>query len=188
MIDLKAIALVVSVGTALEWGGLPTSATAAVDRSYPANEEQLLLAHFDPVVMEQLNQAIRDNPDHVEAYLQRGLARNHLENYQGAIADFSEVIRIQPKNLDAYNYRGTIYYHLGEYQKALADYNQALKLSTEFPILFYNRGYVRRELGDLEGAIADFQRGASLSQAQGDLVTYQEAVKIINQLQQTSGS
>lgn len=143
----------------------------------------MVRAHFDPEVMEMLNETIRNDPNNVAAYLERGLARNHLENYRGAIADFTEVIRIQPDNIDAHNYRGTIYYHLGEYDKALADYNRALELG-EFAILYFNRGYVHHAQGDLEAAIADFERGANLSQEQGDMLIYQEARHFIEQLEQ----
>lgn len=167
-------------GAAIACGLLFTPAAIAA----PTFEEPQLLAHFDPALMEALNEAIRADPDNIDAYLQRGLAHNHLEDYQRAIADFSEVLRIDPENVDAYNFRGTIYFRLGQHQQALADYNRALQLDPEFPILYYNRGYVRLDLGDRAGAIADFQQGADLSARQGDTAISEQAQAIARQIQQ----
>lgn len=139
-------------------------------------------AHFDPALMELLNQAIADDPNNATAYLQRGLAFNHLEEYDRAIADFSAAIRIDPTLVDAYNFRGTLLYRDGQLQQALADFNRALELAPEFAVAYFNRGYVRRDLGDIPGAIADFERGADLSEQQGDLATATQARAILSEL------
>ena len=135
------------------------------------SENHLMIAHVNPEVMRMINEAIKNNPNDPQPYLQRGLAYNHLEKYQKALDDFSQVIALDPNNVDAYNFRGTMYFRLGDYEKALADYNQAMDINPDYALLYFNRGYVKVELGEIESAIADFQKGATLSKKQGDLET-----------------
>jgi tetratricopeptide (TPR) repeat protein len=147
------------------------------------SEQNLMMAHVNPAVMKAIKEAIKEDPNDPEPYLQRGLAYNHLEKYDKAIDDFTHVIELDPDNVDAYNFRGTMYFRLGEYEKALADYNQAMKIDPEYALLYFNRGYVKAELENIESAIADFEKGASLAKKQGDLNTYEQAQNIIEQLQ-----
>ena len=143
---------------------------------------EILLAHVNPEVMRILNEAIAKNPDDPQPYLQRGLAFNHLEEYQKAIQDFNQVIKLDSDNVDAYNFRGTMHYRLGHYQKALADYNQAMAIDPDYALLYFNRGYVKVELGEIESAIADFDKGANLAKKQGDLNTYEQAQALIEKV------
>lgn len=145
-------------------------------------ESESLVAHVNPEVMRILNEAIENNPDDPQPYLQRGLAFNHLEAYQKALQDFNQVIRLDPDNVDAYNFRGTMHYRLGNYQQALADYNQAMKIDPDYALLYFNRGYAKVELGNIESAIADFEKGANLSKQQGDLNTYHQAQALIEKV------
>ncbi|AFZ42578.1 Tetratricopeptide TPR_1 repeat-containing protein [Halothece sp. PCC 7418] len=145
-------------------------------------ESEFLIAHVNPEVMRILNETIEKNPDDPQPYLQRGLAFNHLEEYQKAIQDFNQVIKLDSDNVDAYNFRGTMHYRLGQYEQALADYNQAMKLDSDYALLYFNRGYVKVELGEIESAIADFETGANLSKQQGDLNTYQQAQALIEKV------
>jgi tetratricopeptide (TPR) repeat protein len=158
----------------------PLSAMETQERR--KDENQLILAHVNPEVMRIIEEAIENNPDDPQPYLQRGLAYNHLEKYEKALEDFSHVIALDPDNVDAYNFRGTMYYRLGDYERALADYNQAMNLDPDYPLLYFNRGYVRVELGEIESAIADFEKGAMLSKQQGDFNTYQQAQALIEKL------
>lgn len=147
-----------------------------------AKEETILLAHVNPEVMRIINEAIENNPNDPQPYLQRGLAYNHLEEYQKALADFARVIELDPNNVDAYNFRGTMYYRVGDYEKALADYNEAMKIDPDYALLYFNRGYVKVELENIDSAIADFEKGANLAREQGDFNTYQQAQALIEKL------
>ena len=145
-------------------------------------KETVLMAHVNPEVMRMINEAIEQNPNDPQPYLQRGLAYNHLEEYQKALNDFNRVLELDADNVDAYNFRGTMYFRVGDYERALADYNQAMNINPDYALLYFNRGYVRIELGKIQGAIEDFQKGANLAKKQGDLNTYQQAQAIIEKL------
>lgn len=145
-------------------------------------KKDVVIAHVNPEVMRILNEMIENNPDDPQPYLQRGLAFNHLEEYQKALQDFNHVLELDPDNVDAYNFRGTMHYRLGDYKQALADYNQAMKIDPDYALLYFNRGYVKVELGEIESAITDFEKGASLSKKQGDFNTYEQAQTLIEKV------
>lgn len=60
----------------------------------------------------------------------RGSARQHLQDYKGAIADANSVIRIDPDQPDAYTLRSEARRHLGDQQGAIADQQKADVLDT----------------------------------------------------------
>ncbi len=49
------------------------------------------------------DEALRLNPDSVNAYYNRALARTNMRDHEGAIADFNEVMRLDPRHIDAHN-------------------------------------------------------------------------------------
>lgn len=151
-----------------------------------ATPQPIHLAHYDIDELEGVEKTIRENPNNAGAYLHRGLIRSHSqEDFEGAIADFSRAIELDPDRAETYNYRGTSYFWLKEFQKALADYNRAIELDPNLTLAYYNRGYVRIELNDKAGAIEDFRKGAALSKQEGDTISEQEALKIIQDLEQS---
>ncbi|MCU0535821.1 MAG: tetratricopeptide repeat protein [Hydrococcus sp. Prado102] len=146
----------------------------------PANA----VAHYDIDELEGVEKRIRANPNDADAYLHRAMIRSHSqEDFAGAIEDFNKAIQLDPNQAEAFNYRGTSYFWLKDYQKAMADYNQAIRLDPNLAIAYYNRAYVRLEMGDKQGAIADFRQGATLSKKEGDMMSYDQAQQMIQDLQ-----
>jgi tetratricopeptide (TPR) repeat protein len=146
----------------------------------PANA----VAHYDIDELEGVEKRIRANPNDADAYLHRAMIRSHSqEDFAGAIEDFNKAIQLNPNQAEAFNYRGTSYFWLKDYQKAMADYNQAIRLDPNLTIAYYNRAYVRLEMGDKQGAIADFRQGANLSKKEGDMMSYEQAQQMIQDLQ-----
>ena len=142
-----------------------------------------IIAHYDVDELEAVEKKIQEDPNNAEAYLKRGLIRSHSqEDFTGAIDDFTRVIHLQP-NAEVYNYRGTAYFWLKQYPKALDDYNEAIALNPNFAIAYYNRAYVYLELKQKTEAITDFRQGAALSQQQGDMLSYQQALELIQVLE-----
>jgi len=162
--------------------GSASSSFAFGDKETFHRQQDVLIAHVNPEVMKIINEAIQNNPDDPNPYLQRGLAYNHLEEYDKALNDFNQVLELDPDNVDAYNFRGTMHYRLEHYQEALADYNRAMEIDPDYALLYFNRGYVKVELGEIESAIADFEKGAKLSQEQGDFNIYEQAQALIEKL------
>ncbi len=62
------------------------------------------------------------------AYFNRGNAKYELEDYRGAIADYSKAIEINPNDADAYGNRGIAMIKLGQKDSGCLDLSKAGEL------------------------------------------------------------
>ena len=67
-------------------------------------------------------------PDYTNAYYNRGIVKNNLKDYYGAIADYSKVIELEPDDADAYYNRGVLKNNLGDLNGACVDWRKAASL------------------------------------------------------------
>ena len=142
-------------------------------------------------------QAIKINPNYVDAYNKRGVARSNLGDKQGAIDDYNQAINIDPNYVDAYNNRGVFRDDLGDKQGAIDDYTQAINIDPSYVDAYYNRGKAHYYLGDKQSAIEDltqaiqinpsdvdayslrgYIRGYVLGNKQGAIEDYTQAINI----------
>jgi tetratricopeptide (TPR) repeat protein len=65
----------------------------------------------------------------MNAYYDRGLLYAEQENYQEAIADYSEAIRLNPQYDTIYFHRAQSYEQIGNLEAAIADYKNILQLN-----------------------------------------------------------
>ena len=100
--------------------------------------------------------------DYALAYYNRGLAKIHLEDYNGAISDNTKAIELNPDYAMAYNNRGYSKSILEDYNGAIADYNKAIELDPNNSLAYANRGISKYILGDLNGACDDAKKVANL--------------------------
>ena len=108
------------------------------------------------------DQAIRLNPNLVEAYANRGVAKHKLGRHEAALADHDEAILLNPNYADAYTNRGLVKHELGRHEAALADHDEAIRLKPNLAEAYFNRGNAKFELGQYEAAIADFNEAIRL--------------------------
>jgi lipoprotein NlpI len=102
----------------------------------------------------------RETPQRLAiAYFWRGHAWRNRDNFQRAIADFTEAIRLNPKYLAAYGWRGTLLVDTGDYNGAVANYTDAIKIFPDDDYLFGSRGYAHFYRGDFPASAGDL-RGA----------------------------
>ena len=71
----------------------------------------------------------RAQPDHAEAYNNRGVAKNMLGQHDDAITDFDEAIRLSPNLAEAYTCRGIAKAASGLKDEAQKDFEIALELA-----------------------------------------------------------
>ncbi len=103
--------------------GKDSSGTVAYNKGV-ANE---YLGKYQRAI-EDYSQAIRLDPNNVDAYHSRGGVYEKLGKYQRAIEDYNQTIRLYPNNAKGYNSRGIAYYMLGELERACSDYQKACEL------------------------------------------------------------
>lgn len=121
-----------------------------------------------------LNKAIDKNPEYIEAYIDRGVDKAILGDFQGAIKDYTHVLEIDSFNVLAYYNRAKNYNKIDLYENALNDINKAYTQTLfnkenilfatpnwedyEIPIheIIFERGIVYYNLDSLDIAIQNF--------------------------------
>lgn len=141
------------------------------------------IARYYIPYQQRFSSAIKINPQDAVAYQNRGHARAELEDYQGAIADYTEAIKINPHYLDAYYHRGHARYDLGDYEGAIEDYTQTIQINSNYAPAYYHRGDVYSQLGDKQLAIDDFRKAADIYRREGKLDALAEARTRITDLE-----
>lgn len=102
-----------------------------------------------------LNQVIELDSDKLDAYFYRGIAKNDIGDFSGAIIDYSKVILSQP-DADSYFNRGNARYSLEDFEGAKADYKDAIEIDPNFIDAIYSLGCANFDLGDYDEAIDVF--------------------------------
>ena len=124
----------------------------------PSNYLKTLLAHTRPAKpFSQASQLIS-----AETYFIRGYEKVRLEDYKGAIADYTQAIRLNPDDAGAYYNRGNAKTDLGQYFAAIADFDIAIRLKPDYARAYYNRGVAKGELEEYIAAIADYDTAIRL--------------------------
>ena len=114
------------------------------------------LADFDRV--------LEIDPEHAEAYNNRGNIKGMMGDHAGALADFDRVLKINPQVRDAvmFSNRGNAKINMGDYEGALVDLDRAVEIDPQYAPAYNNRGNVKDSMGDLKAAIADFDRAVEI--------------------------
>ena len=109
--------------------------------------------------------AIERDPNFVDAYYLRGVARLMKKDFDGAIIDLTKAIEMYPKDStkSAYFYRGEARAKLKDFDGAILDFTKAIEINPKDGRAYYYRG-VSRGLGfnDKKGTCDDFKKSASL--------------------------
>ena len=101
-------------------------------------------------------------PDDAYVYFSRGVDREGKQDWDAAIADYSEAIRLKPDYATAYFGRGNTRDSKGDLNGAIADYTEAIRLQPDNASAYFNRGNTRDSKGDMDGAIADYTEAIRL--------------------------
>lgn len=79
----------------------------------------------------------------IEAYVNSGLTKYYMKQYDEALKDLSKVIELDTFNYYAYNNRGIVKYELKDYQGAIEDFNKSIELNPFYAHPYFNRGDVK---------------------------------------------
>ncbi len=115
-----------------------------------------------------LDKLLEMDPKHIQALMDRAVDKSLLEDYEGAIKDYSAVIAIDSLVPLAYLNRGKNYLRIEQFQRAKSDFDQAItiiqrneslqsgeelqELNTE---LRFERGVAFYNLNNIDSAIID---------------------------------
>jgi tetratricopeptide (TPR) repeat protein len=97
-----------------------------------------------------------------QEFLDRGRAKLDQRDYEGAVADFSQVIARYPDHVEALSWRLGAHLRLSNYPSAIADAEAVCSVYPRSGTALGNLAFARYKAGDLAGAQADFERATRL--------------------------
>ena len=130
--------------------------------------------------LENLDKALKINPNHEKAHIERGMIYAVRHKPSDAIADFTRAIEINPRSAEAYLHRGNSYLDEEEYDLAIEDYGVAIDLNPNYAAAYYNRGNAFREIGKDKLAANNYIMAIELG---NDSLVIGSARKELNKLQ-----
>lgn len=97
------------------------------------------------------------------AYWRLGFQQWQQEQYELAIASYTQALNYAPSSGDLYQARGAIYADLHQWDNALADYNRALEQEQDVdPEIYVDRGDIYVKQKQLRKAIEDYTKAIAL--------------------------
>jgi len=133
------------------------------DGNIPAANEMfeaaLKYGNTSKPVPEQTNSG---NNDETEQYLKSGDTKYGLDDYKGAIEDYTKALNLNPEFVVAYSHRAVTEYRLEDYKAAINDCNMAIKYNPNLAEAYFNRGFIKNKLGDKQGAVEDLKKAGEL--------------------------
>ncbi len=93
------------------------------------------------------NDALKLNPDLVEIYSRRGIAKTRIDDMRGALRDFDKMLQINPEHIFAYNNRASAKAHLEDPHGALEDIHKAIALDPTYVMAYINLGGINLQIG-----------------------------------------
>ncbi len=117
------------------------------------------------------NDVLRNNPNILLAYIDRGTAFLNKREYDRAIYDYNRALGMNPsdeKVSSIYNNRGNANAGKGLYDQAISDFSKALEMNPKYEVAYSNRGnayYVKRLY---DQAISDFNKALEINPKYGE--------------------
>lgn len=122
-------------------------------------------------------QVLADDPEYLNAYLQRGFCHSLQREYDAAIADFTAVIERKKDHLWAYTSRGSAYGKLGKQDLAIQDFNTVLQLDPGNQEAYNNRGWAKKAQGNTKEACADWLKSKKMGNAEAKIILHNNRCK-----------
>ena len=86
--------------------------------------------------------------DSLAYFLKKGNSKYMINDYFGALQDFSEAIRINPSNYEAYKMRGIVHYSNYNYRSALKDMEKSANLNKGCTECMFYLSKIHENIGD----------------------------------------
>ena len=103
------------------------------------------------------DKALQILPKSIETLITRGVVKQSLKDYQGAIADYTKAIEIFPRNAVVYLNRGTALENINV-DSAIADFSKAIELDPKQSQAFVRRALLYLKLKKNRQALQDFEK------------------------------
>jgi len=111
----------------------------------------------------RFDDAVRANPNDVDAYVGRAEARRKLLQYDLSLQDCNKVIQLRANDPRGYNCRGFGHQLLKQFEAALPDFNEAIRLNPNFILAYEHRGTTYEQLQQYDRAVQDYSAALRLA-------------------------
>ena len=108
-----------------------------------------MILNFD-LAKKDFSKVLEINPNDAGAYRNLGNAKFQLEDFSGAVYDYSKAIILSisiEHRAEVYNNRGSALSALGQYQNAALDFEKALEINPADPVAIANKRELQPHLG-----------------------------------------
>ena len=111
---------------------------------------------------------IENNPNNSYAYCERGTAKSMLEDYRGAVLDFTKAMTIDPRLTALCSFdRGNAKACIGDQLGAIADFSKFIEINPEdnrhmLPMAYGNRGLAKLKINQKESGCLDLSKAGEL--------------------------
>ncbi|MGB0402564.1 MAG: tetratricopeptide repeat protein [Salibacteraceae bacterium] len=140
------------------------------------------------LAIQRLNFAIKTKPYSVEAYFLRAMAKYSLEDYNGAVIDYSHCLSLTPNNSGVYQNRGLARAKGNDHYGAIDDFEKSIKYDPGNYFSYLNLAYSQLQIKQFEEVIPTCDRAISLNEyldgaylirgiAYGELEKYDQAIE-----------
>ncbi len=98
-----------------------------------------------------------------DGYIRRGYANKLQDQFEKAIADFTEAIKLEPEDTSVWSHRADAYSENKEPDKAIADFTKAIDIDGEYGYGYIGRGNALVEKKEYDKAMKDFDKALDLN-------------------------
>ena len=109
------------------------------------------------------DKVIKLNPDHSNAWTNKGATLNELERYEEALTSYDKAIELNPDNSNAWSNKGATLGNLERYEEALTSCNKAIELNPDHSNAWTSKGATLNELERYEEALTSYDKAIELN-------------------------
>jgi len=117
----------------------------------------------------ELDIALAQDPDDLDAQLRVGLIYGELKDYPRAIAQLNKILAVRPGELRVRDYLGLMYEETKDYPRAIAAYEHNLTLQPAYIDGHMHMGFLQYRLKHYPEAVAHFSEAVKLNPRQPDV-------------------
>jgi len=122
----------------------------------------LLISNRAEAALQRCEQACQLDPEHLDAWLNRGRALLALGRDVEALAGFDRAITLQPNMLEPWIFRAHALVQMGQFESAIQSYDAALSLNFNRAECWNNRGVALSKIGKWPEAVTSFERALKI--------------------------
>ena len=167
MLGLYLNAVVLAGLASSTWAQMPTESDVYVDRGIVAYDGKQFTD-----ALQAFQEALRLNPDNINALYYAGLTYMALEQYEPAQAILEQALKLAPNDLDVAFQLGVAYFLQQQYEKAEAPFRQVYASQPQHPNIGYYLGFIEYRKPNYREALRLFQTNVPSDDAFAQLTRF----------------